>query len=219
MSEIELFSYEACPYAQRTRMMMIEKNISYSLTEVDLYNKPDWWKELSPYGKVPLIRHNGDIVYESRIINEYLEEVFPEPALLPSDPMKRAKARIWIDYCDSYLMPALHKLIEDKRDEDKQKDNRETVAEKLRFIEHEGFRKLGDGPFFMGKSLTLVDLQFMPFVERFPCYEELWGAYIPDECEMLKAWIETMQQRDSHKQTVNTFDFHMERYNRYDQAA
>jgi len=72
MSDIELFSYEACPYAQRTRMMMIEKGISVTLTEVDLYNKPEWWKELSPYGKVPLIRHNGDIVYESRIINEYL---------------------------------------------------------------------------------------------------------------------------------------------------
>jgi len=139
--------------------------------------------------------------------------------MLPQDPMKRAKARIWIDYCDSYFMPALHKLIEDRRDEGKQSENRETVAEKLRFIEHEGFRKLGNGPFFMGDTLTLVDLQFMPFVERFPCYEELWGAYIPKECERLKLWINTMQARDSHKQTVNSFGFHMERYNRYDQAA
>ena len=219
MPDIELFSYEACPYAQRTRMMMIEKGIPYSLTEVDLYNKPDWWKELSPHGKVPLIRHGDDIVYESRIINEYLEEIFPDPPLLPDTPMQRAKARIWIDYCDSYLMPVLHKLIEDRRDENKQKENREAVAEKLRFIEREGVKKLGNGPYFMGESLTLVDLQYMPFIERFPCYEELWGAYIPDECSLLKNWIEVMQDRDSHKQTVSSFEFHMERYNRYDQAA
>ena len=77
MSEIELFSYEACPFAQRTRMMLIEKQADFSLTEVNLKNKPDWWKKLSPTGKVPLIRHKNNIIYESRIINEYLEEILP----------------------------------------------------------------------------------------------------------------------------------------------
>ena len=219
MSEIELFSYEACPYAQRTRMMLIEKGLDFSLTEVDLYNKPDWWKELSPHGKVPLIRHNGDIVYESRIINEYLEDVFPEPALLPKGPMRRAKARIWIDFCDTYLMPALHRLISDRKDEEKQAENREKIAEKLLFWEHEGFRKISDGPYFLGTDVSLVDLQFIPFMERFPCYEELWGARIPDECERLLAWRDTMKERESHKQTVNTFEFHLERYQQYDKAA
>lgn len=219
MSKVELFSFEACPYAQRTRMMLIEKSIEYSLTEVDLYNKPDWWKELSPHGKVPLLRHNGDIVYESRVINEYLEEVFPEPALLPTDLMRRAKARIWIDYCDSYFLPALHNLIADRRDAEKQTGNRESIKDKFLFIEKEGFRKLGEGPFFMGTEITLVDLQFMPFIERFPCYEELWGASIPEECSRLRAWIRTMQARESHNQTVNSFEFHMERYSKYDKAA
>ena len=219
MSQVELFSYEACPYAQRTRMMLLEKDIDFTLTEVDLYDRPDWWKELSPHGKVPLIRHNGDIVYESRIINEYLEEVFPEPALLPKDPMRRAKARIWIDFCDTYLLTTLHKLISDRNDEEKQAENREKIAERLLFWEREGFRKMGDGPFFLGSAISLVDLQFMPFVERFPCYEELWGAYIPEECERLRAWIDAMKERESHKQTVNSFEFHMERYQRYDKAA
>ncbi len=219
MSDVELFSFEACPFAQRTRMMMIEKGIEVSLTEVDLYNKPDWWKELSPYGKVPLIRHNGDIVYESRIINEYLEEVFPEPPLLPRDPMRRAKARIWIDYCDSYLLPVLHNLIADRHDEEKQAENRKKVAEKLLFLENEGFRKMGKGPFIMGADITLVDLQFMPFIERFPCYQELWGAWIPEECTSLLNWIDVMRDRDSHKNTVNSHAFHMERYQKYDQAA
>lgn len=219
MSEVELFSFEACPYAQRTRMMLIEKGIDYTLTEVDLYNRPDWWKELSPHGKVPLLRHNGDIVYESRIINEYLEEVFPEPPLLPKDLMRRAKARIWIDYADTYLLPALHKLIADSGDEEKQAENKKVVSEKFLFLEHEGLRKLGDGPFFLGEDISLVDLQFMPFIERFPCYQELWGASMPEECTRLRKWIETMEARTSHQKTVNSFEYHMERYRKYDKAA
>jgi glutathione S-transferase len=219
MSDVELFSFEACPYAQRTRMMLIEKDVEYALTEVDLYNKPDWWKELSPHGKVPLLRHDGGIVYESRVINEYLEEVFPEPALMPTAPIHRATARIWIDYCDTYFLPALHNLIVDRHDEEKQIGNRKSIQDKLLFIEKEGLRKLSDGPFFMGSKLTLVDLQFMPFIERFPCYAELWGASIPDECIRFKGWVKAMQIRDSHNQTANPFEFHMERYSKYDKAA
>ncbi|MBL8642719.1 MAG: glutathione S-transferase family protein [Rhodospirillaceae bacterium] len=219
MAEVELFSYEACPYAQRTRMALIEKGIAFTLTEVDLYNKPDWFKQLSPYGKVPLLRHNDNLVYESRIINEYLEDAFPDRPLMPQGAAARGKARIWIDYCDSYLMPALHKMIADRREPAKQAENRKAVAEKFRFMETEGLRKLGNGPYWLGTDVSLVDLQFMPFLERFPCYETLWGAAIPEDCTRLKAWIAAMQARDSHKQTAKPFEFHMTRYRRYDEAA
>ncbi|MSO99011.1 MAG: glutathione S-transferase family protein [Rhodospirillaceae bacterium] len=219
MAELELFSYEACPYAQRTRMALIEKGLDFTLTEVDLYNKPDWFKKLSPYGKVPLLKHKGDIVYESRIINEYLEDAFPQRPLLPREPMQRAKAHIWIDYCDSYLMPVLHKMIGDRKDPAKLIEHRKAVAEKFLFMENEGLRKLSPGPYWLGSDVSLVDLQFMPFLERFPCYESLWGVAIPAECTRLKQWIATMQGRDSHKKTANTFEFHMIRYRKYDQAA
>jgi glutathione S-transferase len=219
MADVELFSYEACPYAQRTRMVLIEKSIPFKLTEVDLYNKPDWFKQISPYGKVPLLKHNDNLIYESRIINEYLEEAFPARALLPRDPVLRSRARIWIDYCDSYLMPALHKMISDRRDPLKQVENRKVVTEKFLFMETEGLRKLSAGPYWLGADVSLIDLQFMPFLERFPCYEALWGAAIPVQCTRLKTWISAMQSRDSHKQTVMPFEFHMTRYRRYDEAA
>lgn len=83
MADIEIFSANACPYAQRTRFMLTEKGVPFSLTEIDLRNKPAWFKDVSPYGKVPVIRHRGQVIYESAIINEYLEEVFPEPPLMP----------------------------------------------------------------------------------------------------------------------------------------
>jgi glutathione S-transferase len=219
MSTFELFSYEACPYAQRTRMALFEKGIPYTLTEVDLYNKPDWFKALSPYGKVPLLRHGDALVYESRIINEYIEDAVPERPLLPRDPGERARARIWIDYCDSYLMPALHALIGDRRNPEKQLTNRQIVRERLLFIEHEGLRRLSDGPYWLGAEVSLIDLQFMPFFERFPCYVELWDAPMPAECTRLNAWIAAMKDRESHQRTVNSHEFHMTRYRRYDQAA
>ena len=219
MRNVELFSYEACPYAQRTRMALLEKGIPFTLTEVDLYNKPDWFKALSPYGKVPLLRDGEALIYESRIINEYVEDTFPKTPLLPTEPVLRARARIWIDYCDSHLMPALHALIGDRRNPEKQIKNRQIVRERLLFLEHEGLRKLSDGPYWLGAEVSLVDLQFMPFFERFPCYAELWEAPLPAECTRLRAWIDVMRTRDSHQRTAQTHEFHMSRYRRYDQAA
>ena len=76
MDPIKIYSSARCPYAQRTRMLMIEKELPFELTEVDLRNKPDWFLKVSPYGKVPVIVDDGETIYESAIINEYLEEKY-----------------------------------------------------------------------------------------------------------------------------------------------
>ena len=76
METIKIYSSARCPYAQRTRMLMIEKELPFELIEVDLRNKPDWFLAVSPYGKVPVIVDDGKTIYESAIINEYLDEKF-----------------------------------------------------------------------------------------------------------------------------------------------
>ena len=96
MADVEIISSSSCPFAQRTRMALMEKGIDFELTEISLDDKPAWFLEISPYGKVPVIRHNGAVVYESAVINEYLEEVFPDHPLLPADPVRRAQARVWM---------------------------------------------------------------------------------------------------------------------------
>ena len=70
-----------------------------------------------------------------------------------------------------------------------------------------------------GEQLTLVDVQYAPFAERFPCYEDLWGAEWPEDCTRLREWFAAISQRNSFRQTSHDFEFHMERYRRYDQAA
>lgn len=219
MSSLELYSFDACPYAQRSRMVVLEKDLDCKLVEIDLYNRPDWWAELSPYGKVPLLKHGDGVVYESAIINEYLEEVFPTPALLPSDPLRRAQARIWIDYCDTRFLPACHQFIQDRKDPQKQSENREKLSEVMLFMENEGLRRFSDGPFWMGEQFTLVDIHYAPFLERFPCYQELWGAQWPANANRLREWFDAISKRLSFMKTCHDFQFHLERYRKYDQAA
>jgi glutathione S-transferase len=99
MSQIKLFSARACPFAHRTRLVLSHKKLPFELVEVELQNKPAWFDaKLSGYGKVPALEHDGQHLWESAIVNEYLDEVFPAPRLSPADPAPRARARIWIDY-------------------------------------------------------------------------------------------------------------------------
>ena len=211
MDKIELFSYEACPFAQRTRIILNEKNISYKLTEIDLQNKPTWWNKISPLGKVPLLKINENVIYESRIINEFIEEAFPNPPLLPKDLYLRSTARIWIDYCDSYLLPSIHNLVNTKNDK-KQIENKNLLIEKLIFIEEHAFKYNQLGPYFMGNDISLVDIQFMPLFERFPSYEYHWNFKIPKECIKLHNWIKVMKTIQSYTSTANSDEFHKERY-------
>jgi glutathione S-transferase len=210
MAKVELFSFAACPYAQRTRMVLIEKGIEFELTEIDIYNRPSWFREVSPYGKVPVLRHDGRVVYESAIINQYLDEVFPEPALMPGDPYSRAQVRIWMDYCETRYLPATHRLMAEREQAGKVRANRDKLAEVMRFMESEGLRKLSDGPYWMGVTPTLVDFQFLPFFERFAVSEELAGAEWPADCTRLRHWYETIGQRRSFIETRHTLDFHLE---------
>lgn len=214
MPTVELFSFEACPYAQRTRLVLLEKSIGFELTEIDLHNRPAWFRDVSPYGKVPVLRHEGRVVYESAIINQYLDECFPAPPLMPADAFGRAQARIWMDYCDTRYLPAAHRLMAEREQPAKAEENRRKLTEVLRFMEHEGLRKLGDGPFWMGAQPTLVDFQFLPFFERFAVYEELAGATWPADCTRLREWYETLARRPSFTATSHTLDFHLDQQRR-----
>ena len=212
MSEIKIYSFDKCPFAQRTRMVLIEKNLPFELIEIDVYNKPDWFASVSPYGKVPVLSHEGHTIYESAIINEYLDERFPETPLMPTDHFERANARIWIDYCSNHYLPACTRLMRGRNDPEQQKKNHQNIKEKLMFIETECFQKHKDGLFWMGEKISLVDLHYAPFFERFGAYEHLFNAQWPEECTQLTAWWSAMQQRESYKSTFLPLESHIETY-------
>lgn len=208
---VELYSFEGCPYAQRTRMTLLEKGIDFTLTEIDLFNRPPWFAEVSPYGKVPVLRHAGGTVYESTIINQYLDEAFPAPPLMPATPLARAQARIWIDYCETRFLPAAQAVTTAGTDETRRRTAVAKFSEVLRFLDREGLGRPGnDGPYFFGSQLTLVDLQYSPFFERFGTYQAHGGAEWPDDCTRLRRWFEQMQTRASYQATARPLEYHLE---------
>jgi len=212
MSEICLYSYDACPFAQRTRMVLAEKGIEFRLVEIDLHNKPDGWSEISPSGKVPLLRHEDTSIYESSIINEYLDEVFPDPPLLPAHPLARAQARIWMDYCDTGMRPAAAKIMWSADTPEEQAEAVVGLDKALYFLEREGLEKLSDGPYFFGEQVTLVDFQFLPYFERLEFYEELTGYHWPDDTPRLHRWFDAMCERPSVAPTLRPLSFHREQH-------
>ncbi len=209
MATVEIFSAEVCPYAHRSRLVLMHKGVDFSLTEIDLKNKPDWFSEVSPYGKVPAIRHEGRIVHESAIINEYLDEVFPAPSLMPKAPHSRAMARIWIDYGNTRFNGATYTFLREN-DPAKQGDLRQKLDECLLFME-EGMAKLGDGPFWLGAEPGLVDYSYYPFFERFCNVEHYRGYAMPDRCARLAAWRDAMKSLPHVKEIANDPAFYIER--------
>jgi glutathione S-transferase len=99
---IKLYSAKGCPFARRTRVVLHEKGIDFETREVDFRNKSEEFLEASPTGKVPVIVVDGDSLFESNIVNQYLDEVHEEPRLMPSDPKARAYARIWMARADDF---------------------------------------------------------------------------------------------------------------------
>ena len=212
MSDIKIYSFDKCPYAQRSRMALIEKQLAFELIEIDVYNKPDWFLEISPYGKVPVLVDGGKTIYESAIINEYLEEKYPEIPLMPKDYFERARARIWIDYGSNYYLPACVRLLRDNNDDAQQDKNHKKLRELLIYIERECFEKNVSGDFWMGENLTLVDLHYAPFFERFGAYKHLFNAEWPKECVRIHHWWDLMQERDSYQKTYLPVESHIETY-------
>ncbi|MDZ8224870.1 glutathione S-transferase family protein [Nostoc sp. ChiVER01] len=208
MSNIQLYFAKASTFSQRTRVVLLEKGVDFTPIEIDLQNKPDGYTQISHYGKVPAIKHEDVVIYESAIINEYLDEVFPEPPLLPRDPAAKAIARIWIDYANTRLVPAFNKLLRGK-DSQEQELGRREFTEALLYIEQEG---LGKGDYLLGDQFSLVDISFYPWFERLPLLEHFRKFTLPAETPRLQTWWNSLSDRSSIQAVANPVDFYLQRF-------
>lgn len=215
MADITIYSSVACPYAHRSRLALLEKGVEFELIEIDLQNKPAGFTDISPYGKVPAITHQGKQVWESAIINEYLEEAFPNPPLLPSNPLDKAQARIWIDFANTRLVPAFSNLLRSP-DIEKQAEARQELYNHLEFVENQALGKLsGDGSYWFGENISLVDLSFYPWFERLPALEHYRGFKLPSQFTRLQRWQDAVSQRETVQKIANSKEFYIERYARF----
>lgn len=98
LPKLELISFKLCPFVQRAVIVLKNKKVDFDITFIDLNNPPDWFKALSPLGQVPVLKvGNDDVLFESSVIQEYVDEITP-PTLMPTDSLLKAKNRSWIAF-------------------------------------------------------------------------------------------------------------------------
>jgi len=219
MSKPILYSARACPFAHRSRLVLAEKRVAFELVEIDLANKPAWFSNVSLYGKVPALEHEGQRIVESAVINEYIEETFPDPRLLPREPAPRALARIWIDFANTRLASAYAKILFAATEAERQAAKGELSAA-LERLDREALGKLsGAGPFWLGAEPSLVDFTFYPWFERLPALQQHSGFELPRSLERLPRWRDAVHARASVQAIENPVSFYLERYRTYQRPA
>ena len=151
-------------------------------------NKPKDLLELNPYGKVPVLVEDGEPIYESNIINQYLDEKYPELRLLSQDLKERARIRIWMDYCDTRLHAAASEVLHGPEPE----KATERLKKYLAVVE----RSL-DGRAFLGGEYSLADVTLIPFCTRRERYK-----FDLDGFPHLRRWFDSMLARPAVASTL-----------------
>ena len=214
MTKLQLMSSNVCPFAQRTLIVLKEKQLDYEHIEIDLTNKPHWFEDVSPYSKVPLLIHNTTKLYESSIINEYLDEEFGVPPMMPISNEERAKARIWIDFDNTKFIPLFYKILL-TNSEIARKEYKIALQDAFMFIESHAFKDRGKGSYWLGNFFSLVDAAIYPHFERLGVLEHYRGVSLPNECGAIRDWLKAVSEHSSVSKSSHQLDFHIEAYSDY----
>jgi glutathione S-transferase len=191
--------YDAVPSSNsdRVKIALHEKGLAYQRVTLNLAKKdqkrPEFLK-LNPYGKVPVIDDDGRILFESCIINEYLDEKYPNPALMPKDPYLRGRGRVLVDYALNYIHEPYWALRgemlkpEAERHAAMIEEKRHSLRELIRYLED----ALEERNYFLGE-FSLTDIAIIPRFLRM----ETYGALPAPSLLRLGAWLKRMKERPS----------------------
>lgn len=193
--KLELISHYLCPYVQRAVITLLEKDIPHERTYIDLVNKPEWFAAISPLGKVPLLRVEGEILFESAVICEYLDEITPG-SLHPSDPLQKAKHRSWIEFGSGILnnIAGFYNALD--RASFTQKCDE--LASKFHWVE----QSLGNDGYFAGDKFSLVDAVYGPIFRYFDVLDRIDDFGIFTNIPKVNKWRQILQSRPSIQQAV-----------------
>lgn len=169
---------------------MRAKQVDFEVTYVNLRDKPDWFLEISPHGKVPVLKVGDEVLFESNAIAEYLDETV-SPRLHPEDPIKRARNRAWTDFIPDFAKPLTKTFYGKTREEID--EALEDAKVKLKRVEDAIARERGnDGPYFNGPEISLVDAAYAPFFQRFTMADSYLKTGLLDDFPLVKAWRDTL---------------------------
>jgi glutathione S-transferase len=193
--EFVLVSHHLCPYVQRVAISLREKGARFEQVTVDLADKPDWFKAISPLGKVPLLRVGDRVIFESAAILEYLEDTIAPP-LHPSDPLQRAEHRAWIEYGSTVLnnIAALYNAP----DEAAFGAATTLLATRFQWLE----RCVMANAWFDGAAFSLVDAAFAPVFRYFDAFDAIGVTGMLDGARKVARWRAALAARPSVQSAV-----------------
>lgn len=165
MSKPRLISFKVCPFVQRSVILLKEKGVDYDIEFIDVYDPPEWFLKLSPTGKVPVMEIDGTVLFESAVISEYIEEVYP-PSLHPAEPLTKAQNRAWIEYTSPLYMGTFNLMMA------KTKEDADSVIEEFNKNLAGLEKAMQNKPWFNGEDFSLVDIASAPFFIRAVFYKE-----------------------------------------------
>jgi RNA polymerase-associated protein len=188
-----LYSGTTCPFSQRCRFVLFEKGMDFEIRDVDLYNKPEDISIMNPYGQVPILVERDLILYESNIINEYIDERFPHPQLMPADPVMRARARLFLFNFERELFAYVQQL--ERRDQTRENtkvlaDARQQIRDRLTqltpiFIKNK---------YMLGDEFSMLDVAIAPLLWRLDHY----GIDMPKTAAPLLRYAERIFSRPAY---------------------
>jgi RNA polymerase-associated protein len=177
---ITLYDADRCPYCARVRIVLAEKGIEYETVEIDLDDRPAWIYEKNPLGKVPVLEEDAFVLPESAVIDEYLEERYPEPPLWPADPAERALGRLLVFRFDELSKP-YYAL---RREEDGARERLDRALAALDAL-------LEAQAFLSGREYGLADIAYVPWILR---ARDRMGVEL-EQFPALAGWVERLAER------------------------
>ncbi len=196
IESLELVSHNLCPYVQRSIITLDEKNIIHRRTYIDLSNKPDWFLRMSPTGTVPLLLVNGkDVIFESAVICEFLNEVTPG-SLHPDSSITKAQHRGWIEFA-SQILNNIAKLYNAKTSTE-YKNQASELSTKFSHLESSVAL-----PYFAGDAFSMVDAAFGPVFRYFDTMDPFLPHDVFSGYTKVQAWREILSNRPSIKNAVD----------------
>ncbi len=179
---LRLISFAICPYVHRTRILLDQKGVAYDTDYIDLDQKPSWFLDRVPTGKVPALFVGNETLFESNVINEYLDDT-TAPALLPTEPLTRAREKAWIAYSDGLLLSLFRALKAESSPE--YEEHKTALLNGIAGIEDFVTTRMRDG-----FRLGAFEIAVAPSLFRIAQVPDLWDALWSriDESSTLGRW-------------------------------
>ena len=179
-----LYSGTTCPFSQRCRIVLFEKGMDFQIHDVDIFNKPEDLALMNPYNRVPVLVDRDLILYESNIINEYIDDRFPHPQLMPADPVMRARARLFLYRFEQELFSHIEPVEKNLKSADK---SRAAIRDNLVQIAPVFARQ----KFMLGEEFSMLDVAIAPLLWRLDHY----NIVLPKQAAPLMKYAERIFTR------------------------